>query len=180
MKNIMQKNKEIWKDIYGYEGLYQVSNSGRVRSLNKLIDDYRGKEVRLIKGKVLKPFDRNGYYVISLTKNKQRHNYSVHRLVAQAFIKNIDNKPYINHLDYDKHNNCVDNLEWCTQKENINWSIINMKKMKNVTHSCTGEKYISYRAKTGKYRITIAKKEYLGKNTLEEAIAYRDMILSEI
>lgn len=178
MNSIIQT--EIWKDIKNYEGLYQVSNFGRIRSLDKLIDDYRGKEVRLIKGKVLKPFNRNGYYVISLTKNKKRNNYSVHRIVAQTFIKNVDNKPYINHLDYDRHNNRVDNLEWCTQKENINWSIVNMKKMRTVTHSNTGEKYISYRAKTGKYRISIAKKEYPSKDTLEEAIVFRDKILNEI
>lgn len=104
---------EIWKDIEGYEGLYQVSNLGNVRSLN-----YRG-----LKGciHILKPQNVRGYLVVPLSKNNTTRQYKIHRLVAQAFIQNLDNKPQVNHRDEDKLNNNVSNLEWNTSKENVNW-----------------------------------------------------------
>ena len=100
--------QEIWKDIPNYEGLYQVSNLGRVKSLFK----YK---------KILKPRPRNGYLRVSLTKNNKSTNYAVHRLVAQAFISNPNNLPEINHKDENKQNNCVDNLEFCTRKYNMKY-----------------------------------------------------------
>lgn len=98
-------NKEMWKDIPEYEGLYQVSNYGRVKSLTR----YK---------KILKPYINYGYANIILSKNKKTKYYKIHRLVAQAFIPNIENKPFINHKDGNKLNNNVNNLEWCTAKEN--------------------------------------------------------------
>lgn len=100
--------QEIWKDIPNYEGLYQVSNLGRVKSLFK----YK---------KILKPRQRNGYLRVSLTKNNKSTNYAVHRLVAQAFISNPNNLPEVNHKDENKQNNCVDNLEFCTRKYNMKY-----------------------------------------------------------
>lgn len=100
--------QEIWKDIKGYEGKYQVSNYGRVKSLN-----YRhtGKE------KLLKPtLQPDGYLHVSLCKPLKR--FSIHRLVANAFIPNPENLPCVNHKDENKHNNNVCNLEWCTHKYN--------------------------------------------------------------
>ena len=99
---------EIWKDIEGYEGLYQVSSWGRVKST------YRGG--RVLKGRKTK----TGYLRINLCKNRNVKEYLVHRLVAQAFIPNPQNKPQVNHIDEDKENNHVNNLEWCTAKENVN------------------------------------------------------------
>lgn len=100
--------EEIWKDVKGYEGYYQVSNLGRVRSLP------RNKGKRVYGGKILKQVDRgNGYLCISLSKNNQKSPLiSVHQLVAQAFIDNPNNLPQVNHIDGNKQNNRADNLEW--------------------------------------------------------------------
>lgn len=99
--------KEIWKDIEGYDGFYQVSNLGRVKS---------------VKSKYLRKLNltHDGYCKINLSSNGETHWFRVHRLVAQAFIPNPENKPEVNHIDEDKTNNNVDNLEWVTRKENAN------------------------------------------------------------
>lgn len=99
--------------IPGYEGLYMVSNLGRVKSLNY---NHTGKERLLI----LRTAD-NGYLKVDLHKNGIQKRFSVHRLVAMAFIPNPDNLPCVNHKDEDKTNNCVENLEWCTRKYNANY-----------------------------------------------------------
>lgn len=104
--------KEIWKDIVGYEGLYCVSNYGRVKSLNY---HRTGKE------RILKPGIKNDYYFVILYKNGKTKFYLVHRLVTEAFIENPDNKPQVNHKNEWKWCNCVWNLEWCTAKYNINY-----------------------------------------------------------
>lgn len=112
---------EVWKDIKDYEGFYQVSNLGRVKSLSRSIHDSRGYMVHL-KEKIKKPsFDKNGYPQIGLCKNGTVITRKIHRLVAEAFISNPENKPEINHKDEDKTNNCVSNLEWVTEKENVNY-----------------------------------------------------------
>lgn len=100
---------EIWKDIKDYEGLYQVSNLGRVKSLYR-IDSSNHK----VYEKILKTRERHSYIAVDLHKEGKAKTFSVHRLVAMAFISNPDNKPQINHKDENKENNCVDNLEWCT------------------------------------------------------------------
>lgn len=170
-------SKEEWKDIQGYEGLYQVSNLGRVKSLERITKIPNAK--RIEKEKIRKLGTRNGYFVINLMKNNKRKSFQVHRLVAEAFIDNPQDKPFVNHIDYNKKNNNVYNLEWCTQKENVHHSIKNMKHRHKTNYSNTGEQYISYRENTKKYRITIDKKEYKSCNTLKEAIKKRDEILNE-
>lgn len=103
--------QEIWRDIKGYEGLYQVSNLGNVKRL-------KGKWVkkeRLIKQRTTSTYD---YYSVHLSNHQKKRNVFVHRLVAQAFVKNPKNKPIINHIDGNKLNNKAENLEWCTYKEN--------------------------------------------------------------
>ena len=111
MATIKSFSDEIWKDVVGWEGLYQVSSFGRVKS-------FRRKEPHLLSACV----GKHGYRVVLLYNgNGQRKNERVHRLVAQAFIPNPNNYPYINHKDEDKTNNQVENLEWCTAKYNNNY-----------------------------------------------------------
>ena len=103
-----------WRDVVGYEGLYKVSTEGNIKSIrrNKILSQ---------------DTNQDGYKRVQLYKNKASKNYSVHRLVAQAFIPNPDNLPQVNHKDEDKSNNCVSNLEWITPKDNCNYGTRNRK-----------------------------------------------------
>lgn len=106
---------EIWKDINGYEGYYQISNQGNVRS----VDRFDGVHDR--KGTIIKPnLKQNGYLQVGLRMHSKRKWIGVHRLVAIHFIENPDNKPQVNHIDGNKQNNTINNLEWVTAKENQN------------------------------------------------------------
>lgn len=115
--------EEIWKDIEGYEGFYQVSNIGRVRSLDRFVNgNHITCDYQFMKGKILKlRKNRSGYWIVMLRKNSSYKGMLVHRLVAQAFIPNPDNLPFINHKDENPANPIVTNLEWCTPKYNINY-----------------------------------------------------------
>lgn len=113
---------EEWRDITGYEGMYQVSNLGHVRSLDRVVNSRPGLKQSLC-GKALKINNCAGYSVVGLHKNGITKNKLVHRLVAIAFLTKPFGKNYINHKDYDPSNNRVDNLEWCTQAENIAYSM---------------------------------------------------------
>lgn len=113
--------EEIWKDIKGYENLYQVSNFGNVRPKARIVESKNGV-VKEINGKILKKWeDKKGYLYVSLCKNGESKNYTVHRLVLTAFIENKDNLPCINHKDENKQNNKLENLEWCTYLYNSNY-----------------------------------------------------------
>ena len=110
--------QEIWKDIKDYEGSYQVSNLGRVRSLTRKVKTFNG--FRTTKGKLLKLLKTNrNYFRVDLKRNQKDKYISIHRLVAEAFLPNPNNYPVINHIDGDTSNNRVDNLEWCTQSHNV-------------------------------------------------------------
>jgi hypothetical protein len=113
---------EIWKDIVGFEGLYMISNFGRVKSLARFINSRFGK--RLLNEKILKNKpDKNGYHKVGMYKNNKHYNAIVHRLVATAFIPNPLGLPEVNHLK-SKDNNNVDSLEWCSSKDNTAHAII--------------------------------------------------------
>ena len=106
---------EIWKDVVGYESYYQVSNLGNV----KRIGSFRGVNKAYLNGYNLKPMDNGmGYFRIKLTVNNKSKRVMLHRIIAEAFISNPEGKKVINHLDGDKKNNTLNNLEWCTQSEN--------------------------------------------------------------
>jgi hypothetical protein len=105
---------EVWKDIEGFNGRYQISNKCGIRSMDRI-----GKMGFVIKGRQLKPVKHpNGYYRISLSSGRGGKLYGLHRLMAQAFIPNPNNYPIINHIDHNPSNNTLENLEWCTHSHN--------------------------------------------------------------
>lgn len=114
---------EQWKDIQGFEESYQISSLGNVRSKDRYRNFANGQK-RLVKGKIIKlKTSRNGYLIAHLWKPGEKIKAMlVHRLVAHAFIPNPDNKPQVNHKDENVSNNRVENLEWCTQLENIHYN----------------------------------------------------------
>ena len=108
---------EIWKDVKNYEGLYQVSSLGRIKSLSRLME--RGKFTHFSKEVIMNgQLDKDGYNVFMLTLNRKQKLLKGHRIVAQAFISNHDNKPQVNHINGIKTDNRVENLEWNTNSEN--------------------------------------------------------------
>ena len=116
--------KEEFRDIKGYEGLYQVSNLGKVKSLTRENQFYLNdiKVTRILNSHIMKFHLNHGYLRVLLSKNGKRKWFFVHRLVAEAFIPNPNNLEQVNHLDFNRKNNCVENLEWISLKENIQYS----------------------------------------------------------
>ena len=122
---------EVWKDIKGYEGLYQVSDIGRVKSFDRMVIDKIGRKYNK-KGRILKPkTGPNGYLRVALCDDCGKpKGFYVHRLVCEAFHENPESKPCVNHIDENKTNNVASNLEWCTYKENINYGTRNTRDAK--------------------------------------------------
>jgi hypothetical protein len=113
---------EIWKDIKGFEGIYEVSNLGNVRSLDRLVWNKANKVFQKTKGKLLKPDSQNkNYKQVNLSNLEKSKKFLVHRLVALTFIPNPENKPQVNHLNEQKLDNRLENLEWATVSENVNY-----------------------------------------------------------
>ena len=128
--------KEYWKPVLDYEGLYEVSNWGRVKSLNYI---HSGKE------KILKPVTtKNGYLRVVLCKNGKKKTFLVHRLVAEAFIPNPNNLPQVNHKDENKLNNNVENLEFCDNKYNSNFGTRNERIIAKNTNGKRSKKVYQY------------------------------------
>lgn len=163
---------EIWKDLTGYIGIYQVSNNGRIKSLSRKIARKNG-QIAIVKEKILKPKkDRYGYFFIVLSNNNIRKTILVHRLVAAAFIPNPENKPYVDHIDGVKYHNFADNLRWCTQKENMNYKPARRNKIKYncqiVGYGADGKECVRFdnyidAEKRGMYRHLIKKSVDTGK-----------------
>lgn len=169
---------EEWKDIKGYEGLYRISNFGNVESVEREVNQGKYGKTRIVGGVLLNPTDNgHGYLIVGLRNGQRRKNHYVHRLVAEHFIANESGLPCVNHKDYDTSNNSADNLEWCTQKQNIRHSAHRMRKPhKQWKQPSSGEKYI-YK-KYGGYRLGIRGKIDKMFPTLEDAIRAREVILS--
>lgn len=124
---------EQWRDIKGYEGLYQVSNLGNIKSLTR-VQCYayanKGRRYRVTKEQLLipAPTGENHYLCVTLYKDGKKRTKAIHRLVAETFIPNPFNLTQVNHKDEDKSNNSVSNLEWCTCKYNINYGSGNLRR----------------------------------------------------
>lgn len=127
--------EEVWKDIKGYEGIYQLSNLGRIKNIKRNI--------------IRRPSGHNGgYQIILLCKEGVMRGFSIHRLVAEAFIPNPENKPEVNHIDEDKTNNSASNLEWVTSKENNNYGTRVQRSSKGIIITNTSGKTLEFPSMT--------------------------------
>lgn len=137
MKNT---EEEIWRDCLEYGHMYQISNKGRVKSVNRIFIKKNNARIT-VKGKVIKSYDLGrGYSGFSIQVNGHVKYFYVHRVVAIAFIPNPENKPFVNHINGIKKDNTVENLEWCTRQENVDHAI------KNNLYS-RGEKFVKSKLK---------------------------------
>ena len=166
---------EEFRDIKGFEGRYQISNFGRVKRLPHLVKV--GKTYRHLDEMIMKNVDegKSGYYQVCLDRKTRQ----IHRLVAEAFIDNPENKPVVNHIDYNRKNNNVNNLEWVTQKENLHHS----KDHLLCQNRMTGELNISWRKRRKPYHLAIVRGNTRYQKsfaTLEEAVKERDIILQKL
>lgn len=155
MKHLLALPYEIWRDIKGYEGLYQVSNLGRARSVDRYVNHSKSGLI-LRKGKIIEPHsNKQGYLHVILCKNGVTKTFSVHRLVAMTFPDLVDwtedakGKPFevlqVNHKDEHKDNNCVDNLEWCTEPYNKNYGNRTQKVIKKlINHPSYSKPVLQY------------------------------------
>lgn len=172
---------EVWKPVKGYEGLYEASDTGRVKSLGKFNAWANGQTRFIPREKYLRQkFTRYGYFCVTLQTKKQPKTFFVHRLVAEAFIPNPENKKQVNHKDYNRTNNNVENLEWMTAKENYNYSLCNMPSERRVKrkHS-TGCKYVTYHKSKNAYQV-VFKDKYIGTyKTFDEAKKVRDKVVED-
>ena len=154
--------EEIWKDVSGYEGLYQISNLGRVKSFRKWKRAYCPEEYILKHSK-----NNRGYHVVTLYKENSKKKFLVHRLVAQEFIENTSHFQHVNHKDENKDNNVVDNLEWCSVQYNNSYGTARFRAMLTVGNPVeqrlsSGELLATYRTSTIAEEITgISRKEIM-------------------
>lgn len=182
--------EEVWKDIAGYEGLYQVSNLGRIKSLDRIVKRKSQPNLPIV-GKILNPRKgKNGYAYVSLSKEAKRKTANVHRLVAEAFVEKHEGCNVVNHIDGNKENNICDNLEWIDSarnnkhafdtglinKENIAKSVMNPDKLSK--NNTSGRKGVYFNKKLEKWMAYIrhnGKMLYLGVyENKEDAIKARE------
>ena len=127
--------KEIWKDVVGYEGLYKVSNTGKIYAKQRMIKRktrWGNEAYCMIEEHKISFFKKqNGYLSTNLFKNGEQHKCYIHRIVAEAFIENPQNKDEVNHKDFNKENNNVENLEWCSRAENHKHALEKYKSFSN-------------------------------------------------
>ena len=151
---------EEWRDVVDYEGLYMVSNLGRVKSLER-----RGSRGYKVKERILTgTIDKNGYIIVNLRKDNKNKQFKVHRLVAIAFIPNPENKPFIDHINTICNDNRVDNLRWCTQKENCNNELSKKKLSESIKGKNVGEKNGMYGKKHSEETKKKMSKAHKGSN----------------
>lgn len=172
---------EQWKDIKGYEGLYQISSFGRVKSLKRKVQhgnySYTRKERFLVCHE-----DKYGYLIIGLNKDKEHKTMKVHRLVAEAFIENPKGLQIVNHKDFNRTNNEISNLEWCDCQYNAQYSRERRPLMITKKNpGATKEKYIylcenRFRVQIRNRSVRITKRF----STLEEAIVFRNEVVNEL
>ena len=152
---------EEWRGIPDYEGYYEVSNLGRVRSVERLVPHARHGLTKQ-QSKILRPAITDGYYKVALSMDRRLRSFRVHRLVAQAFIDNPSELPEVNHKDGDKLNNNASNLEWCTHAQNIqhafdNGLAIALRGATNGNSKLTEESVLAIRSEYDYGKVTLMK-----------------------
>ena len=172
--------REIWKDVVGFEGLYKVSNLGSVKGMSKswVCGMYSG--IRTKPESILKlSIESNGYYQVWMAKSGDGKHYLVHRLVAKAFLENLENKKDVNHKNGNKLDNALDNLEWCTRSENIIHAFRN-----NFKKPSSGSKHgmsklkeddvLKIRELAGKYtKLELAEMFGVGRRSINNIVNYK-------
>ena len=180
--------REVWRPIIGYEGYYEVSNLGRVRSVPRTREvktRYGGTTLRTDKGCDVALVDHgNGYLYVTLHKDGRRVNHFAHRLVALAFCDGYNEGLVVDHIDKNRSNNHCDNLEWVTQRVNVIRSADALRKPKSTCRPTnTGEKYISIIRRVGRkpvYRVSFKRLGVYKQFTcLQDAIAYRNEVMKD-
>jgi len=174
-KEVIDIDGEIWKDVVGFEGFCMVSNIGRVKSLDRYYDSKRGC-TRKVSSHLYGIRVEKGYDRVGICDEFGQKSYAVHRLVAEAFIPNPDNKPHVNHINSIRNDNRVENLEWVNHSENVTHGLVS-KSSKTSIYS--GVSFIS-KEKKWKASITINKKQvYLGifGSETDAALAYKQSFI---
>lgn len=152
--------EEIWKPIKDYVGLYEVSNLGNVRSLPKMCG------FRKDKGRIVKPFtNNNGYKLVSLSKDKKMKHFQVHRLVANEFIDNPDNKQQVDHINRNRSDNRVENLRWVSASENGN----NTKLNRFIHYNGETKTLTEWSRILGIKQVTLHQRVFISKWSIEKA-----------
>lgn len=144
------EQEELWKPVVGYEGLYEVSNYGNIRSLDRIVV-YSDGRTHKHNSCVLKQIKNKGYLYVGLNKNNKRSSERVHRLVAKSFIDNPCNKPCIDHINGNKEDNKVTNLQWVTYKENMN-NPLTKEKMRIIRSNGLSDKIVQAKKDKGKIK----------------------------
>jgi hypothetical protein len=156
---------EKWKDVVEYKGCYQISNFGRVRSLDRNEINVNGIS-RKLKGSLKNSFISGGYVLVTLSKNNTNKSYTIHRLMAEAFIPNPNNLDEVNHKDRKRKNNFLSNLEWCTSRENTHHARIRMKSSSKYV-GVSYDKYNFQRPWVSRINLN-GKPKFLGRHETEE------------
>ena len=168
-------SKEIWKDVVGYEGIYEVSSVGRIRSVDRFVIEKSGRE-KFIHGVLLRQANNRGYKVVCLFRSSKGRMALVHKILATAFIQNTSNLPYIDHIDRNRANNTVANLRYTTRGGNT----VNSSKIKYTNKELTSNfKGVSLR-KNGKWNVNVGG-VYRGLfNTEVEAATHYNLVAKQL
>lgn len=163
--------EEIWKPIPEYEGHYEASSHGNIRSVDRLSISY-GKRLCKRVGRIIKQNTANRYNLVTLSKDGKIVTRTVHRLIAFTFIENPENLPQVDHIDRDQRNNSVCNLRWATRETNLD-------NRGTPKHNTSGQKYIQYNKAIKRWRVAVKRKSLKIQKyfvTLEEAKVFRDSL----
>ena len=174
---------EKWRDVRGYEGLYQVSSEGMVRSLDRYVTHSRNPDFNVLrKGKIMSPVNHgNGYLYVSLTMRGKRKNHYIHRLVAEAFVRNPNAFNEVDHKNRNRRDNRAENLRWVDHADNMANAEMGGVPRDSWKKPKSGEKYI--KRSNNRWRVVIARKDFRidkGFETIEEAVEFRNSLGKEV